>query len=1795
MTLKIPGYVLFNEVSKNDQYVTYQGIRESDQKPIYIKISTKEHPTLDEISNLKHEYEITKDTHSPLIIKPILLNKFQNLLYLVYADEGFETLDKFTKSHELSLEDKLKIAINLTEAVHSYQNENLIHKNLEPRNIFVKPTTFEVKISGFSYATKQTRQKLSVKSPAQIERQVAYISPEQTGRMNRELDYRTDFYSLGVILYEFFSDKKPFDVTDVVELIHSHIAIQPPTPREINPRVPRIVSDIIMKLMSKTVEERYASLLSLEYDLKRCLKELETSGKIEPFSIAQNDVSPIFQISQKLYGREQELIKLNDIMLTIAHDPPQLCLLSGFSGIGKTSLVAEMQKPIYEKGGFFIAGKFDQFKTNIPYSGFIQALQDLIQHILTESEDRILYWKERILESLGQNSGVITDVIPELKLIIGDPPKPQELDTEQTYNRFSIVFQLFIKTFASPITPLVIFLDDMQWVDSASLKLIEMLLTSHQMRGFLIVGAYRSNEMDRYHPFMVMVERLRNSFSKITELEVNPLTLSQVTELIADSLHKSTLDVKDLAKIINDKTQGNPFFINQLLTFLYEEKMIQFNSEKGEWIWNLEQIISAKVTDNIVTLLVNKLQKCSEITQKILKLAACTGHSFDATLINHIADYPPHVVLKHIDEAIHEGFIVPDDHMPDVMWDPTQELEAFQLQKGKVKSLKFAHDRVQQAAYSLIPSKERKFLHYRVGKILLESPLDNDREDKIFDIVYQINHAFELVKDPEEKITYAKLNLTAGERAMNAVAYITAIDYLRSGLNFLPNDRWKNHYDLSFQLQIKLAECSFLIGEYDEARELFDHTLKHVKTDNERIAIYILRIKLFTSTTQYFEAIQNGRMALKLMGVDIPQVTTKWEILKELVQIKWKLLGKDKKELHEGPKIESEQSAIILNVLFLIIAPAYLSTKELYAYLVLKGLRYCMQWGYSPSTPYFFAAYGIILNILTGDIKSATYFGDVALKLPERFNDKSSVPAVKFLVGAFVMPLTTPYRYCIEVLKSGFEMGITVGDFIYGVYALAQLMASQYVSGKNLHDLYRDLQEYKDFVSKVKAHNRGFMFVGAHQAILALKGKTHHPSLMASDTFDEEEFFKNMIAGNYPLSLYFVYVFKLQITYLFDKYEEAVDIGKKADEISFAVRGHPINIEKDFYSALALSQIASEKSSDRLHDYIKKLTKILKRLKKFAKSGPSNFLHKYLLVKAEIARLKGLKDDAVELYDKAIESARENDYIQNEAIANELFAKFWISLNKIHLAKQYLIEAHYNYYCWGADAKVKDLEDKYPQILSRRNNMMISQDDKSDKALDMPTRAIDIDAVFKASEMLSGQIELNTLIEELLKLAVENAGAERAVLILEENSKWIIKAERNYNDTKVDLGMSLEKAQTFLPQSLIMYVLRTKEPLIVRDAEKEGLFTSDTYVQLQHIKSMMALPLIHQSKIIGVLYLENNLTTSAFTSDRVEVLKLLSSQIANSVENALLYAQQANLSRDLQKTNLQLEDYSQNLEKNVYLRTHELKAKNEELQDTLTQIKEMQKKLIQQEKLVSLGSVAKTIASEMRNPLNYIFNFSELSQELINDVEISKESPKETLDMIASNLKKINEHAKKADEIITSLLEESRGKEDQKELTDINKLIRDYADLVYYNYYKIDPMFSLTIDTHYDSNLPKIIVSQQNIGRVIYNIIDNACYATDIKKKEKKDPNYSPILSISTALVDNEIQVKIKDNGIGIAKEFLTRIFTPFTTNKPSGKGAGMGLSISYDIIVQEHQGTIKIDSEQGVYTEVTFTIPIPP
>lgn len=1792
MSITLPSYVIFREVGHDLKHVTYRGIRETDQKPVLIKTLVSSHPHLEDVSRLKNEYELLSNLNTPFIIKALSLEYYQNNYFLVLEDSEDITLEKLMRLDDIDLVSSLKISINIVRALGDLQANEVIHKDLQPQNILVDPETLSVKLTGFTYATRIPKQRFSIKNPSLLEGTLAYMPPEQTGRMNREVDYRADFYSLGVTLYRLFTHQLPFKTLDPMELVHAHIAKTPPAPSQILPDIPIAISDIIMKLMSKKAEERYSSSFSLLQDLEYCLQEYLQRGSIPPFPLGHNDVAKKLQISQKIYGRDREIKNILEVFDEVCAGTTQMALISGYAGIGKTSLVNEIRKPVLERNGFFISGKFDQFKKGIPYSAFIESFQDLIQQILTESDETIAMWRERLREALGNNAPVIFELIPELQYIFGERLPSQEFDTQETQNRFNFFFQKFISLYATPETPLIIHLDDLQWVDTASLQLIEIFLTTLKTKGLFLIGSYRNNEVSSLHPLMTTMQRIKKNGGAITEIEVPPLNLENVNELLADTLHASNAATKELAMLVTDKTQGNPFFINQLLTFLYEEQFLTIDEIGGKWSWNIEKIANLNVSENVVDLLILKLQKCSLETQEILKIASCVGTHFDVRLVARIAEKSVHEVMINLMEAIHDGFIMPSEDVLNYLWSDAKELTEMMQYQSPSQAFRFQHDKVLQAAYIMADSHERKKYHLKIGRILLQKFTGHHLEEHIFEVITQLNQASDLIIDEKERIDLAKMNFMAAQRGMRSVAYGTALGFLKTGLELLPDDKWEKEYQLTFDIFLAAAECEYLLLNFDEASRLFDLTMQYAKTVHEKVLIDTLKVKLNVSSIKYDEAIKFGRNALKLMGLQLPNSMLKLHVIKEFLILKSKLLMTNLEDIKNLPMVTNREHLDILNLMALLVTPAYLTSKELFALVVIKGLNFTLKYGNAPTSAYLYACYGIMVNALFEDFKTAFAFGQLALELNRKFEDQKWVAPTKSFVGTFLNHTQNHLRTSVNILQTGYEMSISIGDFTTAVFCLGMMIVDKYLIGDNIDELKNQINASIDYCVKVKSHNRGYVFIALRQTILALKGMTGSLGSWQSESFDEEGYFKALIENNFLITLYFAYTFKMQVCYLFESYDVLEEIGKKTDDLTHVALGQPMRIENDFYHALGLCALYRGKDRTMQKKYSKKIKSILKRLNNWAKAVPANNLHKYLLIKAEFARVEGRTEEAIEAYDEAIVSAKDNGFIQNEALASELFGKFYLSMDKNHLAKQYFQDAHYGYYRWGANGKVVDLEKKHPVFFpfSIRPALELPLIPLEQDIARQPS--LDQMAVIKTIHSISSEIVLEKLLAQLMKILVETAGAQKAALILEKEGNWTVEAEISEEALIID-SVPLKDKKNTISTAIINFVLRTKEQVVLDDAANESIFIADPYISEVKPQSILCFPLLHQGKVIGALYLENNLTTKAFTPERIEILKLLTTQIATSLENSLLYSHQAKLTDELKFTNEKLEDYSHNLERRVYDRTRELNQKNQELQETLNQIKDMQKKLIQQEKLVSLGVITKGIATEMRNPLNYIYNFADLSKNLIEELKqsASKENSLEILQLIELNLQKIYSHSKKADEILTSMLQSSRDLVATKEPTDINKLIRDYADLVYYSYYQKDPLFSLTIETNYDPKLSKLNVYPQNLGRVFYNIIDNACYATDLKKKELKG-DFSPILAITTKNEIDKVVIIIRDNGGGIPQEIKERIFTPFLTTKPSGKGAGMGLSISHDIIVQELGGTIHINSKEGQYTEVTISLP---
>ncbi|MGB9282786.1 MAG: AAA family ATPase, partial [Candidatus Sulfotelmatobacter sp.] len=623
----------------------------------------------------------------------------------------------------------LRLAVALAGAIGQLHGRGLIHKDIKPPNVLVDSATGQVRLTGFGIASRVPRERQAPEPPEFIAGTLAYMAPEQTGRVNRSIDSRSDLYSLGVTLYEMLTGSLPFSASDPMEWVHCHIARQPATPSERIRNIPEAISAITMKLLAKTVEERYQTAAGVERDLLHCLSQWESRGSIDVFALGAQDTPDCLMIPERLYGRDREV----DALLTafdriVAGGRPELVLVSGYSGIGKSAVVNELHKPLVPPRGLFASGKFDQYKRDIPYATLAQAFQSLVRPLLSKGEDELRKWREALGGALEPNGLLIVDLVPELKHVIGEQPPVPELPPSEAQRRFHLVFRRFIGVFARPEHPLALFLDDLQWLDAATLDLLEDLLTRDDLRHLLLIGAYRDNEVSPTHPLMRKLDAIRQAGATLEDIVLAPLGQDDLRQMLVDSLHCEPGRAAPLAKLIHEKTTGNPFFAIQFISTLAEEGLLSFDYGQGRWGWDLDRIYAKGYTDNVVELMVGKLNRLPVDTQEALKQFACMGNSAEFDMLSMAYEKSIEELHQRLWEAVRIGLIFRSDD-----------------------SYRFLHDRVQEAAYSLIPEKMRSGAHLRIGMLLAAHTPETKREEAIFEIVNQLNRGSHLLSSVEDR------------------------------------------------------------------------------------------------------------------------------------------------------------------------------------------------------------------------------------------------------------------------------------------------------------------------------------------------------------------------------------------------------------------------------------------------------------------------------------------------------------------------------------------------------------------------------------------------------------------------------------------------------------------------------------------------------------------------------------------------------------------------------------------------------------------------------------------------------------------------------------------------------------------------------------------------------------------------------------------------------------------------------------------------------------------------------------
>ncbi|MEG3895233.1 MULTISPECIES: AAA family ATPase [unclassified Microcoleus] len=1523
--IALDNYDITEQLYSGSRTLVYRARRTADQEPAVIKVLRQEHPTFSELVGFRNQYTITKHLRAPGIIQAYSLEPYRNGYALVMEDFGGISLHRFAQGKPLGLNVFCPIALQIADIMHELYRHRIVHKDIKLANILINPDTKQVKLIDFSIASLLPRETQEIQNPNILEGTLAYLSPEQTGRMNRGIDYRSDFYSLGVTFFELLTGQLPFESRDPMELVHCHLAKQPPSIHSLNPAIPPILSEIAAKLMAKNAEDRYQSALGLKHDLELCLTQYQAKGNNAQFTLGQRDISDRFLIPERLYGREAEVVELLSAFNRVSDGKTELLLVAGFSGIGKTAVVNEVHKPIVRQRGYFIKGKYDQFNRNIPLSAFVQALRDLMGQLLCESDEQLLQWKNCILKALGENGQVAIEVIPELERIIGTQPPVPELSGSAAQNRFNLLFQKFIGVFTTKEHPLVMFLDDLQWADSASLNLMQVLIGQSEMGYLLLIGAYRDNEVSPVHPLMLTLGEIQKTEAIVNTITLAPLSQANVNRLIADTLTCSAEMALPLTELIYQKTQGNPFFTTQFLKALYEDGLISFDftpptppyqgGARGGWQCDVSQVRSLALTDDVVEFMAIQLQKLPEATQNVLKLAACIGNQFDLDTLAIVSEQSETESAANLWKALQEGLVLPQSEVYKFYQDSSSISRDRCLVEGQqqtIASYKFLHDRVQQAAYSLIPDDQKQATHLKIGRLLQENSSEIEREEKLFDIVGHLNIGKSLITQTGERTELAQLNLAAGKKARLSTAYDAAIAYFILGIELLPEDCWNSNYELTLALHDATGEVAYLSGQFEQFQAIAAITLKSAKTLLDKITTYETQIQVYLAQNYLAEAMQTSLNVLSQLGIQLPKSPNMAQVLLGLAKTKLILAGKKTTDLLNLPIMSSPEKLAAMRILTMALSGAFLSGSKLLPLLMFQQVNLSVRFGNALLSAAAYSSYGIILCGVLGDINQGYKFGQLALQLLDQFNAKDLRPKVLSAVNCTIFHWKQHLRSTLLGFQEGYQIGLENGDLESASACAANMGSHLYWCGSELLSLAQTLHYYVEMIRQAKQDNTLVYASMYHQIALNLIGESSNPSLLDGSAYSPTQNASQKAAAD-RTGLFVYYVNQTYLSYLFGEVATACQQATLAKQYADGGTALYLNVPLYLYDSLSRLGLYSHSIKSEQRQILDHIAKNQQKLHKWAGFAPMNYQHKWCLVEAERYRVLGRNSEAIEMYDRAISGAKENEFVNEEALANELAAKFYLDWGKEKIAQIYMEEAYYCYARWGAKAKVADLETRYPQLLApillqARAALSVNETVFATGTVTSATSSssisdsLDLAAILKASQTLSGEIELDKLLSTLLQLVIENAGADKCVLLLMQSDRLLVKGLATVGaEPAVVQRIPVEESQD-IPVKLIYAVKNRLEPVVLMDAAASTEFASDPYFRRQQPKSILCSPILHQGKLLGIVYLENNLTIGAFTRDRVHILNLLCAQAAISLENARLYQRSQEYAQELKQS-----------------------------------------------------------------------------------------------------------------------------------------------------------------------------------------------------------------------------------------------------------------------------------------------------
>ncbi len=1510
--LELIGYSDLRLIHQSSNSHVYRAIRDRDGIKVALKTPAQIAPSARKLSSMSREFEILCNHTLTNIPKALELIDAGPSMVLVLEYVEAPALRDYISTSPMQLDIFFTIALQVTEILVTIHRQDLIHRDLSPGNILYNPADGTTRIIDFGAALEFPRHARAVINPSSIEGSPPYMSPEQTGRLNRGLDYRTDFYSLGVIFFRLLTGRLPFTATDHNELVHCHIAQQPQAPHCLIKEVPRPLSEMVLKLMSKNAEDRYQSAEGIRADLRKFTKLATNNGLKDVIELATEDIKDRFILSEKLYGREAELHDLFNLYLQTVDGQGRMVFISGHSGVGKTSLVKELYKPLAENGGYIASGKFDQYQRHQPYTGLTEAFSSFIRQILAESDARVSWWRENILAALGPNALLLIDVIPDLELLIGPQAEVDELPVAEAQTRFNNVFRSFWDLLVNVDVPLILFLDDLHLIDAPSLSLLEEMATAIGNKKLMLIGAYRSNEVPETHRLAISLRELRKSGTSFTEIELRELSPDSLIEFLSDTLNLSAAKLNPLNDVLLQKTRGNPLFFKTMLDNLHIDGLIWFDYAQKSWTWDQKAVCSTPYAANVVDMLQDRIPSLAGGHANMLGMGACLGNVFELEHLARLAKVSRAKAARDLQPSVSAGLLQPQGG----------DYELLMMQRARNLpgiSFRFTHDRIQQAAYMLISDVDKPVFHLQIGRLLLSELGEGESGQKLFAATANLNQGSALMED-DERCMLAHLNLRAGKKAKESAAFNEAQACLLAAQSLLEEDCWQVEYELTLAVHLELAEACYLVGDFDKGENLYKLIRESSKNVNDILALINIQAKQYHHQGRYPEAIKLEIEGLGLLGIDLPQDDAELFALfmAEGKKIDEMLGGGETETLFNRPEITSPLLTRTHELLFDLFADGYLMGHgALLACAAAISTRLSMEHGTCAMTSIGYINYGTCLcaggNYLVGH-----GFGRVAVKLADRYRvaglKNYTYHLFALSINHWLEPLESSYSYWREASKLALESGSPYAGWVF-----LQLAHVLLASGAPLDRVEEQITESRHYLTRAGLNDIAFMLeLIVAQPVKHLRGRTKDIRTLDDDQFNCDQLMKQhrealFFLSHIPYSM-------LRATLIGRNIQSMEIMAEWMPMFEQTMQGQFIHADCYFYYTLHLAAGYKEIPKELQTAYLLAIDENLERFRNWAELCPANFEHKYLLIAAERKRLSGDALDAMELYDNAIDAAYASSFMQDAALANELAGLFWLGKDKPRLAGPYLEQSLAAYGRWGASGKVTQLKKAYPGLTSKTSGGMSPSDDTitSSETRDFSAQ-LDLMSIIKASQAVSQHVVLDKLAGELVDLAMQNAGATKAVLLLRQNDSFVEVMCGRVADKVRESGLEADITQDKNVSPMVMnYVIRSGESVVVDDGLADTRFNRCEYIGKYGPKSICCIPILKQKEVRGVLYLENSRMSAAFHKDRLKVLRVIAAQAAISLENVNIYKK--------------LDDMNKNLEHKVMARTRELNIKNRELE-----------------------------------------------------------------------------------------------------------------------------------------------------------------------------------------------------------------------------------------------------------------------